>query len=90
MKYICHNKQLKNLHKFMLMNISDEVYAYLILQFAVVFRASSMCKKFHIDSIYLQKNYYMVELVNNTLRIKEFSFFPNFVVKLKAFKLTYD
>ena len=32
----------------------------------------------------------MVKLVKNTLRIKEFSFFPNFVVKLRTFKLTYD
>ena len=32
----------------------------------------------------------MVKLVKNTLRIKEFSFFPNFVGKLKPFKLTYD
>ena len=32
----------------------------------------------------------MVKLVKNILRIKELSFFPNFVVKLKAFKLTYD
>ena len=32
----------------------------------------------------------MVKLVKNTLRPKEFPFFPNFVVKLKAFELTYD
>ena len=87
-KYICHNKQLKNLHKFMPMNINqhteyqsahyypqffiklqiltffrfffsffffsifelkirvfDEVYAYLILQFAVLFPAQGLCKK---------------------------------------------
>ena len=32
----------------------------------------------------------MVKLVKNTLRSKKFSFFPNFVVKLKAFELTCD
>ena len=35
--------------------IFDEVYPYLILQFAVVFQAYSLCKKFHIDSTCLSK-----------------------------------
>ena len=35
--------------------VFDEVYAYLILQFAVVFLAQSLCKNIHIDSISLSK-----------------------------------
>ena len=35
--------------------VFDEVYVYLILQFAVVFPAYSLCKKFHTDSICLSK-----------------------------------
>ena len=32
----------------------------------------------------------MMKLVKNTVKIKEFSLFPNFVAKLKPIKLTYD
>ena len=31
----------------------------------------------------------MVKLVKSALRSKNFHFFPNFVVKIKAFELTY-
>ena len=65
------------------------MYAQLILQLAIVFPTYSLCKKFHIDSIFFIENYYMMKLAKKHSKMKEFSLFPNFVVKRKAFELTY-
>ena len=67
--------------------VFDEVYAYLILQFAIVFPAS--VKKFILIEFVYQKLLHC-EISTKLSKIKEFSLFPNFVVKLKAFGLTYD
>ena len=69
--------------------VSDEVYAYLILQFAVYSQHKVSVKKFILIGIDCQK------LLNGEISkkysdIKEFSLFPNFVVKLKAFGLIFD
>ena len=122
-KYICHNKQLKNLHKIMPMNISqqiitfniqkktpdsdifqfvffsifelritvfDYIYAYLILQSAVVFPAQGLSKKILIGYNLFVHNYHVLKFENNLQILIFFMFFSIFVLKIRVFDELYD
>ena len=67
--------------------VFDEVYAYVILQFAVVSQHRACVKKCILIAFVYQKLLHG-EINKKGSKTKEFSFFPNFVVKLKAFELT--
>ena len=65
------------------------MYAYLLLQFPVVFPGQSLCKKFILITFAYQK-LLDSEISKTRSKIKEFSFCANFVVILEAFELIYD
>ena len=65
------------------------MYDYLIVPFAVLFPAQRLCKKLTLITFVYQKLSHF-EISKKCSKIKEFSFVPNFMVKLKAFELTYD
>ena len=71
--------------------VFDEVYAYLVLHFDVVFPAQTkkMFKKFILIAFVYQQLLHC-EISKKCSKIKEFSFFPSFVVKHEAFELTHD
>ena len=68
--------------------VFDEVYANLILQFGVVFHKA--CVKNFILIAFVYQKLLQGEISKKRSKIKKFSFFPNSVVKHKAFELTYD